>query len=124
MTQPFRVIRDYGALVDAMVAQRHALGLSCMSLDARAGFHEGYANKLENWNKPYGRGIGPLTLGLWLEALGLAVVVVRVDDGRKVRATDDPAQMSLDLIGGRMNSNLPRKGFRRFHAPTLVDIAA
>ena len=25
--------------------------------------------KLENWDKPYGRGLGPLTLRLWLEAL-------------------------------------------------------
>jgi hypothetical protein len=119
-----KIVRDYGGLIDALVARRHELALSCMALDARAGFHEGYSNKLENWDKPYGRGIGPLSLGLWLESLGLVLHVVQIGEGKPVKHTDDADQMSLDLVGGRMNTLLPRKGFKRFCGPTLVDLAA
>lgn len=124
MSQAFRVIRDYGDLVDAFVDQRKALAMSTLALDARAGFHEGYASKLENWDKPYGRGLGPVTLRLWLEALGLALIVVRVDDGRKARSQVDDRQLQLELVGGRMNPGLIRKGFKRFRSPTLPDIVS
>ncbi|TIS79763.1 MAG: hypothetical protein E5W94_04065 [Mesorhizobium sp.] len=65
-----------------------------------------------------------MTLRLWLEALGVAIVVVRVDHGREPRPKGDDRQLSLDLIGGRMNNVLVRKGFKRYPSPRLPDIAA
>lgn len=124
MTQPFRVIREYRDLVNAMIDQRLALGMSCPDVDARAGFHENYTNKLENWDKAYGRGLGPITMPLWLESLGLALVVVRVDKLALPSRLQSDGQLSLDLIGGRMNSGIERKGFRRVKSPSLVDLAA
>lgn len=125
MSKAKRIIRDYGDLVDAMRSRRLELGMSCMSLDARAGFQEGYANKLENWDKPYGRGLGPVSMRLWLEALGLAVIVVEVSDRAKPRLVEE-RQMSLDLVGGCMNAVLSqygyRKGFKR--VPDLRLVAA
>jgi hypothetical protein len=34
---------------------------------------------VENWAKPYGRGIGPISLPLWLEALDLSMILVKHD---------------------------------------------
>lgn len=103
MIEPYRVIREYSDMVDALVERRHEIGMSAVSLDARAGWQEGYTSKIENWQKPYGRGIGPVSLPLWLESLGLAMILVKVDD-RKVKPTRMDTQLSLDLRGGRMNS--------------------
>jgi hypothetical protein len=111
MSKVHRVVREYGDLVNAMRDRRHDLGMSCMTLDARAGFHEGYANKLENWEKSYGRGIGPVILPLWLEALGLAIALVEVDKRAPVVLRREADQLSLDLIGGRMNA--PALHFKR-----------
>lgn len=103
MIEPHRVIREYGDLVDALVARRYEIGMSAVTLDARAGWQEGYTSKIENWHKPYGRGIGPVSLPLWLESLGMAMILVKVDD-RKVKPTPMTTQLSLDLCGGRMNT--------------------
>ena len=103
MAEPYRIIREYADLVDALVERRHEVGMSAVALDARAGWQEGYTSKIENWQKPYGRGIGPVSLPLWLESLGMAIVLVKVDD-RKVKPKRPEAQLSLDLCGGRMNA--------------------
>lgn len=66
---------DYAVIVDALRARRIALGLSCEELDDRAGFTTNYANKLENYDKHWGRGFGPLSLALWLQALGVKITL-------------------------------------------------
>jgi hypothetical protein len=103
MIEPYRVVREYKDLVGALVERRHEIGMSAVSLDARAGWQEGYTSKIENWDKPYGRGIGPVSLPLWLESLGLGLIIVKLDD-RKVKPTPMTTQLSLDLCGGRMNT--------------------
>lgn len=115
-----RILRDYGVLIEALKARRIERGLSCADLDARAGFHDGYVNKLENWEKAYGRGIGPVSLRLWLEALGLALVVVATDELPVLASV--PTQLPLDLVGGHMNVILERPGYRRGfkRVPTLA----
>lgn len=79
MSTPF-LIREYPDLVKTLIERRHELGMSSIELDARAGWQEGYTSKVENFAKPYGRGIGPVSLPLWLESLGLAMILVKVDD--------------------------------------------
>lgn len=79
------VIQDYGDFVAAMRARRVDLGLSCLEVDLRAGMQESYANKLENWPKRYGRGMGPELFPLWLG--GLRVGIVLVDLPRRPRTT-------------------------------------
>lgn len=83
------VIQDYPSFVRAMVARRHDLELPCMEVDARSGMQEGYANKLENWEKPYGKGLGPVVFPLWLG--GLDVGVVLVDLPRRPQRSVDEA---------------------------------
>jgi predicted DNA-binding transcriptional regulator AlpA len=87
------VIRNYDDLVDALIARRDALKLSCIELDARSGMQEGYANKLENWRQDYGRGMGPDTFPLWLG--GLKVGIVLVDLPRRSK------KAKLDASGGK-----------------------
>lgn len=70
------VIQDYPSFVRAMVARRHDLALRCIELDARSGMQEGYANKLENWGKNHGRGLGPVVFPLWLGGLDVGIVLV------------------------------------------------
>lgn len=69
-------ILNYEELVKAMIDRRNALGLSCAEIDARSGMQEGYTNKLENWRKDYGRGMGPETFALWLGGLRCGIVLV------------------------------------------------
>lgn len=78
-----QVIQSYGDFVEAMVRRRHALGMTCIELDARSGMQESYANKLENYGKPSGRGMGAEAFPLWLG--GLRVGVVLVDLPRRPR---------------------------------------
>lgn len=82
------VITDYGQLVDALTKRRAELDISCNELDARSGMQEGYANKLENFGRPFGRGMGPDVFPLWLG--GLRVGVVLVDLPRRPRKAKQP----------------------------------
>ncbi|ASY64464.1 hypothetical protein SJ05684_c30400 [Sinorhizobium sojae CCBAU 05684] len=72
------LVQSYDDLVAAMIERRKDLGLSCIELDALSGMQEGYANKLENWRKQYGRGMGPDTFPLWLGGLRLGLVLVEL----------------------------------------------
>jgi predicted DNA-binding transcriptional regulator AlpA len=71
-------ITDYGELVTSMRTQRERMGMTCMEVDARSGMQESYTNKLENWEKGFGRGVGPDTLPLWLGGLRVALVLVEL----------------------------------------------
>lgn len=70
------VIRSYEDFVEAMKARRKELDVSCLEVDLVSGMHDGYANKLENWRKPYGRGMGAEIFPLWLGGLRVGVVLV------------------------------------------------
>ena len=101
--RPRRVVQRYGDLVDALRDRREALGLTVMDLDARAGWSDGLTTKLENWHRKWGRGAGPVILPLWLEALGMVMVLAESSAPRE-RPPDSMDQMELDLRGGRMNA--------------------
>lgn len=76
MNQPI-VVSDYKALIAAMRQRRTDLGMTCIEVDSKAGFPEGYTSKLENYTRAGpGRSFGPVSLPLWLGALGLKIVVV------------------------------------------------
>ena len=123
MAAPSEPIWDYGVLVDALASQRVDRGFSCADIDARAGFHRNFTDRLENWNSEgsYGRGIGPQSLGKWLEALGVVLVAVPVEKDRPTRPVGLPTQLSLDLVGGHMHAPARRL---RSGVLTLVDLAA
>lgn len=72
------LVLTYDDLVKAMTERRKDLNLSCIELDALSGMQEGYANKLENWRRDYGRGMGPDTFPLWLGGLRLGIVLVEL----------------------------------------------
>lgn len=73
-------IREYGDLIDALRARRKALGLSQRELDDRAGLQEGYTSKLEAWRSHSGRGLGPASLPRILQALGIGIAVIEVEE--------------------------------------------
>lgn len=71
-------VRSRDDFVSALRQRRKALGLTCLELDHRAGFHQGYTSHLEHPERRTGR--GSLSLNamaqIWLEALGLDLVLV------------------------------------------------
>jgi hypothetical protein len=72
-------IRSRDDFVAAMRRRRAELGWTCLELDHRAGFHDGYTSHLEHPERRTGR--GSLTLNpmatIWLQTLGLELVLVR-----------------------------------------------
>ena len=83
------VITQYDELVEALVKRRKELGLSSIELDAKSGVQEGYISKLENYDRPQGRGVGKDSLPLWLG--GLKCGIVLVDLPRRPRKKRDEA---------------------------------
>ena len=74
-------IQDYPEFVAALRKRRQDLGLSLAALEAKAGLAEGHMTKIENFDKGYGRAVGPVTLPLVLGALGCSIILI----------TDEPA---------------------------------
>ena len=71
------VITNQDDLVAALKRRRAELRMTCLQLDHKAGFHDGYTAHLENPNTRSGRNsmrLNPMAV-LWLEALGLQLVV-------------------------------------------------
>jgi hypothetical protein len=96
------VISGYAELVQALIARRHALALSQLELEERAGFSSGFVSHLESWDHPCGRRAGDLTLEYWMGALGIALQLVEVDrPGRGPVAKPTPCQRDRQDVGQR-----------------------
>ncbi|MDR6589539.1 helix-turn-helix domain-containing protein [Agrobacterium tumefaciens] len=92
-------ITEYDDLVKAFVAQRQRLQMTVMEVDARSGMQEGYTTKLENYQRSYGRGVGPESLPLWLGGLRLAIVLVELPRApRNFRDKTRPGIASVDDV--------------------------
>lgn len=108
---PANVAIGYDGFVQALVDRRHDLGWSQLELDERAGFQSGYTAKLEAWRGPQGRVAGSVTMPLWLQALGVGIVVVPLLDG----SIDDQATVLSDvrppprLVLADHNKRIPKK---------------
>jgi len=60
---------------------------------------EGYTTKLENYQRFYGRGVGPESLPLWLGGLRLAIVLVELPRApRNFRDKTRPGIASVDDV--------------------------
>jgi hypothetical protein len=77
--EPYRVITDYEALIEACSDRAEDLDISRITIDEAGGFTSGYAAKLL-CNPPM-KTMGHGSLGKMLKALGLVLVAV-VDDER------------------------------------------
>lgn len=71
-------VRDLDELRAAFVARRRELGMTQLECDARAGLQDGYTGKWEAGIK----GLGRVSLGCLLGALGLRLMVSRADHKR------------------------------------------
>ena len=71
--------RTYSEFTAALAAQRRALGLTQLEVDARAGFQDQYCGKLEIGT----RGVGRMSIETWLQALGLDLLVVARDAAKE-----------------------------------------
>lgn len=89
------IIRDYADFVAAMTSRRKDLKVSCLEVDMLAGMQESYTNKLENWPKPNGRGLGSEIFPLWIG--GLRVGIVLVDLPRRPRRPRNGRFEALEL---------------------------
>ena len=73
------IIRSQGDFVRALRQRRREAGLTCLEMDHRAGFHDGYTSHLEHPERRTGRGSLRLTAMaiVWLQTLGMELVLVR-----------------------------------------------
>jgi hypothetical protein len=74
--QPLGVITDYDSLISTLRARADGLGISLRSLDEAAGLHESYSAKILAGH----RGLGRVSMGPMLGALGLRLLAVADDD--------------------------------------------
>ena len=70
------IIQSYEDFVAAMRSRRESLKLPIVEADALGGLQEGYTNKLENWHRSYGRGIGPAVFPGWLGGMRVGIILV------------------------------------------------
>jgi hypothetical protein len=85
-------VNDYTQLVQVLDARRRQLGMRMADVDYKSGLQEGYAAKLICGM----RKLGPVSLPLMLETLGLAILVtldklgleLLVAEKRQVRPSD------------------------------------
>lgn len=72
-------ITSQADLVAALRARRAELRLTCLHLDHKAGFHDGYTSHLEHPERKTGRNslkLNPMAVA-WIEALGFELALVR-----------------------------------------------
>ena len=97
-------------LASALWGRRDALMLTAEQVDDLAGFQERYTAKLEQGDQPWGRGslrvtgstdthpAGRVLLsflgGIWLETLGLRLVVMSAEQAERLGAVPAPAPLS------------------------------
>lgn len=72
--QPLAVVGEYGELIEVLRNRASELGLSRLELDERTGLQVGYSGKL--LGAGHVRTLGPLSMGLMLQALGLKLAVI------------------------------------------------
>ncbi|WP_024279348.1 hypothetical protein [Xanthobacter sp. 126] len=127
--EPLAICRDYRQLMDVLKARRLALGFTQMEVDERSGLQDGYTGKLEAWDRDSGRRLGPVSMALLLQALGLELAVL---EARRPAPTPipDPDQLVLPLAGGEMRrwtdqdfQRLPGRNRRR-EAKAAAEAAA
>lgn len=105
---PFTPVAQHarGQIIDALVERRHALGWRGEDLDEVAGWADRYAAKLEVPHRPQGRpsfhfaygtvvtptgACQPSAMGeVWLEALGLRLVLVDAATAKSIGAVPAP----------------------------------
>jgi hypothetical protein len=76
--EPVAIFRDYHSLLATIRAERERQGLSNEALDDLAGLPDRLAQKIQAWPAAYARGMGAISQPLVMQALGLAIMVVRV----------------------------------------------
>lgn len=87
------VIQTYEDFVKAMRDRRDSLKLPAIEADALGGHEEGYTNKLENYGKGYGRGMGPDSFPRWLKGMRVGIVLVALPRRPHVKRKDRQIDM-------------------------------
>jgi hypothetical protein len=88
----------YEKMISAIDRRRRALGWTCLDLDDKAGWQDGYYGKAAHPNSPSGRQAGYYLLDLALDALcpaGYEVLIVPTRPGGRTRRREDPQQLDL-----------------------------
>lgn len=111
-SKPFRPTLVTGVLdlSLALYTRRDDLALTAEEVDDLAGFHERYTGKLEQPLEPWGRGslrlatpsevypaghVRMTAMGaIWLETLGLRLVLMSAEDAARIDAQPTPAKLS------------------------------
>ena len=83
---PAMIADDYAGVLRAIVTARKRAGLSQEALSECCGLPDRYINKVECWPARGGRGLGGISLGLVLQALGYRLALIPIDAPRARRA--------------------------------------
>jgi hypothetical protein len=105
------IIQSQADFVRALRQRRRELGLTCLELDHRAGFHDGYTSHLEHPERRTGRGSLRLTAmaTVWLQTLGLDLVLVRRGSGSGACVNARTAQQCFETeVDEERNCDLGR----------------
>jgi hypothetical protein len=99
-TLPPTIVHSRAEIAGILAAQRVAAGMTCEAFDYNAGWSDRYVAKLEQGDKPSGRkGFviepGKITVSamaeVWLEALGLRLVLMTTAQAEALGAVPAPA---------------------------------
>ncbi|WP_374387124.1 hypothetical protein [Brevundimonas sp.] len=86
------IVTSEADTVRILAERRKALGLTVLELDAKAGFQEQYSGKLEHPEQHWGRGSISISgmAEIWLEALGMRLVLMTEEDAERIGAVVPP----------------------------------
>lgn len=95
--RPIGIVREYADLISAFDRQRRRRGMTTLDLDDRAGFYEGYTAHIFSWQSKTGKGLGPVSYPLILEALGLALAVLEIEPRQRSASYASTEQLELPM---------------------------
>jgi len=94
------VIRDGADLVSTLRSVRQRRGWTHLELDARVGWPDGYAGKVEQPHKRFGRQLVAPALSDLMQALGVGLVAV--DVGPRTGYAELPLPLAIEPDAGRV----------------------
>lgn len=98
-TFPPTIVNSRAEIAGFLQGLREAAGMTCEAFDYHAGFSDRYVSKMEHGDKPQGRQgfyISPGRIGMsamaevWLDALGVALVLMDLDQAAAIGAVPCP----------------------------------
>lgn len=101
-------VQDYDGLIDAVRLVMELRGVTCEELDAQSGLQPGYTGKLTGPGRI--KNLGPLSMGLVLQTLGIKLHVV-VDDVKIAKVPEERTKRVRAARRARPSSRATERKF-------------